>query len=184
MTKKNQNRFWFLFVMSILMFGISMVVWTVKQAMSIPVHESNNFMLKYQHADMNINQIMELQAKFDALYNIELKNVQTITLSEEFQNTNAKIEQATPIKLSNTSNSFSYHISKKDGTAVDNATVSFLLTRPHSIDDDALEENIAFKDAHYITKSLDLSKKGRYTLQLKVEIGELTGYSEIAAYLK
>ncbi|HIP50815.1 MAG TPA: hypothetical protein EYG94_01905, partial [Campylobacterales bacterium] len=61
MTKKNQNTIWFLFVMSILAFSISMITWTVKQAVSLPVQESNNYILKYQMADLNINKIMELE---------------------------------------------------------------------------------------------------------------------------
>ena len=183
MTKKNQNRFWFLFVMSILMFGISMVVWTVKQAMSVPVHESNDYMLKYQMADMNINQIMKLKARFDLNYNIELKNVEEIDLDEDLQNTNAKRALSKPIKLSIGANSFSYALTKKDGTVVENAEVSFLLTRPHSRNDDNLEEKVFFKNNLYITKALELNKKGRYTLQLKVKINGLIGYSEVSAYL-
>ena len=183
MTKKNQNRFWFLFVMSILMFSISMIIWTIKQAISIPVHESNNYMLKYQMADMNINEIMELKARFDAKYNIEIKNTQFIDLSSELQNTNAKRAQMKPIKLTMGKNSFNYSISTKNGKSVENAQVSFLLTRPHSRNDDNLEEKVSFKNNLYVTKALELSKKGRYTLQLKVKIDGLIGYSEISAYL-
>jgi nitrogen fixation protein FixH len=184
MTKKNQNRFWFLFVMSILMFGISMVIWTVKQAMSVPVHESNDYMLKYQMADMNINEIMTLNARFKISYNIELKNVEEIELDEDDQNSNAKRALQKPIKLSKGTNSFQYFISKKDGTAVEDAKVTFLLTRPHNRTDDIKEENVSFKDAHYLTKALELSKEGRYTLALKVEVNGLVGYLETAAYLK
>ena len=183
MTKKNQNRFWFLFVMAILTFGIGMVIWTVKQAISIPVHESNNYMLKYQMADMNINEIMELEAKFNTKYKIELKNTSFINLETDLQNTNAKRTQKKPIKLSKGANSFDYAISQKDGNVISNAKVTFLLTRPHSRKDDNLEESIPFKKGFYKTKALELSKKGRYTLTLKVEIDKLIGYSEIPAYL-
>lgn len=183
MTKKNQNTIWFLFVMSILGFSISMITWTVTQAVSLPVQESNNYILKYQMADLNINKIMELEAKFNAKYKIELKNSTFIDLDEEHQNTNAKRAQTKPVKLTRGENSFDYAISQKDGTIMNNAKVTFLLTRPHSRDDDKLEENVVFKDGHYVTKAVELSKKGRYTLQLKVEIDGLIGYSEIPAYL-
>lgn len=182
MTKKNQNRFWFLFVMTILGFGISMVIWTVKQASSVPVHESNNYMLKYQMADMNINEIMELEAKFQEKYLIEIKNTELIKLEENRQNTNAKRAQSTPIKLHTGLNSFTYSITEERRN-VKNAKVTFLLTRPHSRDDDHLEENIPFKDGYYKTTAVELTKKGRYTLQLKVEIDGLIGYSEVSAYL-
>ena len=183
MTKKNQNRFWFLFVMTILFFGIWMIVWTVKQAISVPVHESNNYMLKYQMADMNINQIMELEAKFNVKYNIEIKNTQFIDLNDDLQNSNAKRVLQKPIRLSKGANSFQYFISKKDGTAIENAKVTFLLTRPHNRTDDHKEENVSFKNTHYVTKPLELTKKGRYTLALKVEVNGLIGYLETPAYL-
>ena len=183
MTKKNQNRFWFIFVMSILLFGISMIVWTVKQAMSVPVHESNNYMLKYQMADMNINDILELKARFDINYNIELKNVKEIELDDDLQNTNAKRAQQKPIKLTKGANSFQYVISKKDGTVIENAKVTFLLTRPHSRVDDTKQESVVFKNTHYITKALELNEQGRYTLAIKAEVNGLIGYLETPAYL-
>ncbi len=183
MTKKNQNRLWFIFVMSILTFGISMIIWTVKEASSVPVHESNNYMLKYQLADMNINKIMELQEKFNQKYQIELQDKEFIDLSVELQNLNAKRAQKRPIKLIKGLNSFKYAITTKDGGIVNDANVTFLLTRPHSREDDQLEESLQFHQNYYITKPLMITKKGRYTLQLKVEINGLVGYSEISAYL-
>ena len=182
MTKKNQNRFWFLFVMTILGFGISMVIWTVKQASSIPVHESNNYMLKYQMADMNINEIMELDEKFKAKYSIKIEDTELIALDDDAQNTNAKRVQTTPIKLTSGSNSFTYSVMQKQ-TNVENAKVTFLLTRPHSRNDDHLEENVKYENNLYQTKAVELTKEGRYTLQLKVEIDGLIGYIETPAYL-
>ena len=183
MTKKNQNRLWFAIVMGMLSFGIYMVIWTVKQAVSIPVQESNNYMQKYQMADMNMNQIMELEAKFNAKYNIKLNDTTFVELDDSLKNTNAKRVQSKPIKLTMGKNSFSYTISTKDGQSVKNANVSFLLTRPHTREDDALEENVTYKDGHYATKPITLTKKGRYTLQLKVTIDKIIGYSEVSAYL-
>lgn len=183
MTKKNQNRFWFLFVMSILGFGISMVIWTVKQASSVPVHESNNYMLKYQMADMNINEIMELEEKFNAKYIIDMDGGELLELEVDAQNTNAKRAQTTPIKLSAGSNSFSYSVLTHDVRRVEDANVTFQLTRPHSRNYDHLEENVQYIDGYYTTKAIKLTNKGRYTLVLKVEIDGLIGYSEIPAYL-
>lgn len=168
--------------MLILGFGITMIIWTVKKASSVPVQESNNYMLKYQMADMNINKIMELEEKFNTKYRIEIQNTQFIELKENQQNTNAKRAQGKPIKLNAGANSFSYAITE-DEKNVNNAKVTFLLTRPHTREDDYLEENLTIKDGLYQTKTIKLSKIGRYTLQLKVEIDGLIGYSEIPAYL-
>jgi hypothetical protein len=184
MTKKNQNRFWFTLVMGMLSFGIGMVIWTVKQASSVPVHESNNFMLKYQMADMNINEILALEKKFNQKYTIELKNFELIVLNEELQNTNAKRAQTTPVKLHTGDNSFNFDIRSTEGASVEDANVTFLLTRPHTRVDDVLEESVQYSNGQYLTKSFQLKNKGRYTLQLKVEINGLTGYREISAYLQ
>ena len=173
-----------MFVMSILLFGISMIVWTVKQATSVKVQESNNYMLKYQMADMNINKIMKLEEEFKAKYSIELQNTTFINLEEELQNSNAKRAQQKPIKLTLGDNSFSYAITTKRGEVVKDAEVSFLLTRPHTRVDDQLEKKLKFDGKYYLTQALKLSKKGRYTLAIKVKIADVTGYLETPAYLK
>ena len=184
MTKKNQNRFWFAIVLGFLSFGIGMIVWTVKQAISIPVHESNNFMLKYQMADMNINEIITAKKRFDGKYTIELANAELLELSKEENNDNSKRKQATPVKLSLGENHFSYLIKGKDGTVVNDANVTFLLTRPHSRNSDTLQTNVPFVEGHYQSKIVEIKDAGRYTLQLRAYVDDSIGYSEISAYLK
>lgn len=185
MTKKNQNRLWFAIVLGFLGFGIIMIIWTVKQAVSMPVQESNNFMLKYQMADMNINTIIEAQKEFDKNYTLELQNKEVIQLDEEDQNTNSKLNYVAPIKLIKGENYFSYRISKSDGTSINDANVTFLLTRPHTRKNDSLQKSVDFKDGSYTTQIFNITEAGRYTLQIRAYIDAQTiGYSEIAAYLK
>jgi hypothetical protein len=45
-------------------------------------------------------------------------------------------------------------------------------------------ENIAVENGKYTIKNIAISKAGRYTLQLRVAIGNTVGYSEVPAYLK
>jgi len=184
MTKKTQNTLWFLFVMGILLFGIGMIIWTVVKSISAPVHESNNFMLKYQTTDMTINQIVELQQAFDTNYTIELQDVQEVELPVKYQNVHAKRSLQKPIGLTSGENSFRYEITRKDGSIVQDAQVDFLLTRPHIRTDDSLENNVSFRDNLYVTKPLNITKEGRYTLLLKVTIDEVVGYLQTAAYLR
>ena len=184
MTKKNQNRLWFAIVMGMLSFGIGMIIWTVKQATSLPVHEANDFMLKYQQADMNINQILANKAKFDSKYTIKLEDVELITLPEEYQNSNSKREQPKPVKLNKGENSFKYTVQDKNGNPIQNAEMTFLLTRPYTQVEDQQENNVTFNNGFYVTKKFELSNKGRYILQTKVTIDGLTGYTKTAAYLE
>jgi hypothetical protein len=52
-------------ILGFLAVGVTLSYWTVKSASSIPVQESNNYMMKYQQADMNINEIIKRKALFD-----------------------------------------------------------------------------------------------------------------------
>ena len=182
MLKQNkQKTYWPHMIMGFLVVGITLSYWTVKSASSLPVQESNEYMLKYQQADMNINDIMEKRALFDKRYTIEILNAQTMML--ELENTKrAKEEKEILLHLGK--NSFSYRVSRKDGSIVNDANVTFLLTRPHSRKEDILRENIKISDGKYSISDVNITKAGRYTLQLRAQIGDAIGYSQLPAYIK
>jgi len=182
MAKKNKEKtYWPHMILGFLVLGITLSYWTVKSATSMPVHESNEYMLKYQQADININEILEGKAKFDQSYTIELINVK----KEMYKLENAKRAKAeSSIVLTQGNNNFTYLVTTKDGRVVSDANVTFLLTRPHSVKEDKYVENIPFTDGKFQVSDIDILKAGRYTLQLRAKIGENTGYSQIPAYLK
>jgi len=184
MSEKNKGRFWVAFILGILGFGIYMIIWTVKSASSVPVHESNDFMLKYQRADRDINSILNDKKIFDSKFQIELQNKKIIILNKEDQNSNSKRKQTNPIELINGENYFAYTIKTNNGIIVNDANMTFLLTRPHTRNDDNVEENIQIKDGIYKTQKFNIIHPGRYSLQTRIQIGNIVGYSEISAYLK
>ena len=94
-------------ILGFLVVGITLSYWTVKSASSIPVQESNEYMLKYQMADMNINQIMEKKTAFDKAYDIHILNVETMVMTD---NVNSNCPQPNPVKLSHGMNTFSYEV--------------------------------------------------------------------------
>lgn len=147
----------------------------------MPVQESNQFMLKYQMADININDIMEKKIAFDQAYTINILDVETMIMTD---NINSNIAQPNPVKLSRGSNTFLYEVIAKDGTKVSDANVTFLLTQPHSRTEDKLFLNVPYVDGKYHVKDVNITKAGRYTLQLRAEVDDTIGYSEISAYLK
>jgi len=181
MAKNNEKTYWPHMILGFLTIGITLSYWTVKSASSMPVQESNQYMLKYQMADMNINQIMERKMAFDKAYSINIVDVETMVMTD---NVNSNRPQPNPVKLSSGTNKFSYLVTKKDGTVVNDAKVSFLLTQPHSRRNDLFLENVVFKNGSYTTEAFEITEAGRYTLQLKVVLTGSTGYSAIAAYLK
>jgi hypothetical protein len=75
-------------------------------------------------------------------------------------------------------------VKDKQGGIVNDAIVSVLLTRPHSVSEDNFIENVSIKNGKYVIDNISITKAGRYTLQLKVDMGDTVGYSEIPAYLK
>jgi len=168
-------------ILGFLTVGLTLSYWTVKSASSLPVQESNQYMLKYQKAELTINDIVESQKAFDKAYMIAIQGVETMVMTD---NVNSNRPQPNPIILTHGENSFSYRISKKDGTVVKDANVSFLLTRPHTREEDVTIDHVAFKEGRYNTPALDIGKAGRYTLQLRATIGKVTGYSALSAYLK
>ncbi len=181
MANNKEKTYWPHMILGFLVLGMTLGYWTVKSASSMPVQESNEYMLKYQVADININEILESKAGFDKSYTIEIRDVKRIMVKLE----NAKRAKAeNSVVLTQGKNSFTYAVTTKDGTAVPDANVTFLLTRPHSVSEDKYVENIPFADGKFQISDIDIEKAGRYTLQLRAKIGEVTGYSQIPAYLK
>jgi hypothetical protein len=181
MAKNKEKTYWPHMILGFLAIGITLSYWTVKSASSMPVQESNEFMLKYQMADMNINEIMESKIAFDKAYTIRLLDVETMVMTD---NVNSNRAQPNPVKLSPGRNTFAYQVVAKDGTKVSDANVTFLLTQPHSRSEDQLFENLPYLDGKYQAREVNITKAGRYTLQLRAKVGDKIGYSEVSAYLQ
>ncbi|MCF6243709.1 MAG: FixH family protein [Sulfurovum sp.] len=181
METKSKKTYWPHMIVGFLLLALTLSFWTVKSASSLPVQEVNDYMMKYQQADIHINDILEKKAAFDALYNIEILGTQMMVMTD---NIHSNLPQPNVIKLSQGKNTFTYTVKKNEGKIVEDANVSFLLTRPHSRKDDVMIENISFKDGVYRT-SVDIQKEGRYTLQFRAIMNENTiGYLQLPAYLK
>lgn len=180
MENSNTKTYWPHMIVGFLFLALTLSYWTVKSASSLPVQEVNEYMMKYQQADIHINEILEKKIAFDKLYEIEIQNTETMVMTDNVHSNRA---QPNPVKLSQGKNHFSYVVRTKDGKAVPDANVSFLLTRPHSSKDDLMMENIPFKNGQYVTEEMDIINAGRYTLQLRVTIGDTIGYAKTPAYL-
>ncbi len=181
MAKKNREKtYWPHMILGFLLVGITLGYWTVKSATSIPVQESNNYMMKYQQADMNINKIIESEKAFDKAYGIEISNVEMLPVKKNEVMHRQLKEQ---VKLRKGENTFTYFIRAKNSEAVPDANVSFLLTRPHTKDDDVMIETVPLSDGKYTVK-VSIEKPGRYILRLRAKVGGSIGYSDIPAYLK
>jgi len=167
-------------ILGFLLIGITLGYWTVKSATSIPVQESNTFMMKYQQADMHINDILKQKAAFDRRYTIVLTGAE-MQLTAIAHSKVAKRERSVLLKRGE--NSFRYHIETKAGETVSDANVTFLLTRPHTDREDFAVRKVPLVGETYLVQGVRVDKPGRYTLQLKVKIGDAIGYASSPAYL-
>ena len=159
--------------------GIMLGYWTVSSAINMPVNESNAFQSKYQQADMHINEIIEAQQRFDAKYRIT-----AIDFKESSFKPNAFLKRSHGeiIALAK-QNQLQYRLQTLTGVAVNDANISFLLTRPHTVVDDQKFDALSAEKGIYSVK-FDLEKPGRYTLRLRVQKGDAVGFVQHEAYLE
>ena len=181
MANNREKTYWPHMIVGFLILGIVLGYWTIKSAISMPVQESNEYMLKYQKADININEILTKKKAFDKLYTINILDTKTMIMTD---NINSNVQNTKLVALKNGSNSFSYEVSAKDKTIIKDVNVTFLLTRPHSVREDKIFENIPLVDGKYYINDVNITKEGRYTLQLRAEVKDTIGYSQIGAYMK
>lgn len=181
MSKNKERSFWPYMVLGFLAIGITLSYWTIKSASSMPVQESNTYMMKYQSTDRFIHKIMSEQKAFDARYKILLEDVE---LSNVNNNIHAKALSGEVVKLDSGVNSFTYKVTDKDSNSIEAQDIKFMLTQPHSRKNDTEASNIQFKDGKYVV-SFDVLNAGRYTLQLRAAISDgVVGFSEVPAYLE
>ncbi len=178
--KTKETSYWPHMILGFLVIGLTLGYWTVKHASSLPVQESNEFMMKYQKADLNINEILAQKARFDKQYTIEIDAVR-----KPYEVENSKVQKVlNAVVLHEGENSFVYHIRDKQGNNVADANVTFLLTRPHTDQEDQMLNNVPNRNGEYVIENVKITNPGRYTLQLRAVIGDAVGYSEIPAYLE
>jgi len=181
MAKRHKEKsYWPHMILGFLVVGVILSYWTVKSASSIPVQESNEYMLKYQQADLNINEILHRKALFDRDYTIKIEADSALV---DIENSKA-FKTLRSVILQSGENRFVYQVMTRNGEPVTDMNVTFLLTRPHTVEDDIYIQDIPYMEGKYVVENVHVTKPGRYILQLRVQKGEAVGYSEIPAYLK
>jgi len=174
----NSGKFWPYMILGFLAIGITLGFWTVKSTISMPVRESNEFMLKYQDADKIANEIIEAQQRFDKKYNVEFSGLE----KSDFKPKHLKRKPHQYYALKE-SNNISYKVTTKDGKAVNDANVTLLLTRPQTNVDDRYFKNIKSNgNGEYRVNNLVIQKPGRYILRVKIQKGNDIKYIDTYAY--
>lgn len=179
----NNKTYWPHMIVGFLFIGLTMGFWTIKSASSMPVERENAYMMAYQDADKNFNEIQEAQAKFNSKYTIKLLNAKIVHIDD---NNNSRKYHNDPIELAQNS-SIKYDIIDKNGKSVtDDLNVTFLLTRPQTDKEDQKIGKLSKIDgSNWQTPNIQIVNKGRYTLVLRVAAPDgSVGFLETPAYLK
>ena len=181
MANNSVKTYWPHMILGFLAIGLTLSYWTVKSASSMPVQESNQYMLKYQVADIHINEILEKKMAFDKAYTLTLVGKETMVMTD---NVNSNRPQPDAVKLSVGKNTFSYEVLTKEGKPVSDANATFVLTQPHSRQEDQVFFSVPYREGKYQVNNVNIHKPGRYLLQLRAEVAGTVGYLESSAYLK
>ncbi|WP_263833987.1 FixH family protein [Sulfurospirillum oryzae] len=134
--------------------------YTIKIATDNPVEMDTFYMEKYQKVDQDINQILELQDKFNAKFDL--------AYSTE--------------KFNMGQNSITLKLTDKNGQAIDNATITMMLSRPDSNKENKQLSPSKVENGNYTFGPFEITKPGRWQILSKIEVGEFKGYHKNEAY--
>ncbi len=182
MSKNKEKTYWPHMIVGFIFIGITLGYWTVKHAAALPVQKSNDFMMEYQDADINYNAIVQKRAAFDKRYRITLVDKQREVINTDIH---SKVTHPPSVLLHKGVNNFRFRITDTQGNALSGAEVSFLLTRPHTRQDDQRFDKVPYENGYYVIKDVKIEKPGRYELQLRAKVDDAhIGYYKEPAYLK
>lgn len=158
---KNERNYWPHTVIGMIVACVIACGWTIKIAvMDHPVEMDTFYMEKYQKVDQNINEILELQAAFNAQFDL--------TYSTE--------------KFALGKNSMVISLKDKKGNAVENAKVTMMLSRPDSNHENQQLSPSSIQNGEYHFGPFEIAKVGRWQILSKIEVGEFKGYHKNEAY--
>ena len=77
-----KRNYWPIFFIGIFTFVFSMIVWTVKSAVSLPVIENHSFMKKYQDVDKDYNDILGLRKEIALALGIDVHELDIVKIND------------------------------------------------------------------------------------------------------
>ncbi len=134
-----------------------MCVWTVAVAQSMPVHDDKSYFADYRDVDMNINEIIATQQKFDKKYNVYFKD-EAFIIGE---------------------NSIKLKITDKENNSINSAKVDILITRPLTSVSDKKLVPTQTEDGVYKFEPFDIKDLGRWQIQSRIVIDDLIAFNKI-----
>ena len=141
----------------LLVFGFA--VTTIVVTSTMPVEKSDTYMMYYQEADANANELIEARIAFDKKYTIEY-----ITDGLSMDNSIIK-----------------YKVYDKESHPVDNAKIKVIITRPNNHKNDQELNNPSVANGIYTFAPTTLAKEGRWDVMAKVNVDNLQRFYNVKA---
>lgn len=177
--KKNDNgKYWPYMILGFLFIGITLGFWTIKSTISLPVHESNEFMQKYQDADKDANEIIESENRFDSKYNVSFEGLEKSDFKPKF----LKRKPHHYYSLSSINNLI-VKVTPKGSESIESIKTVAVLTRPQTELDDKKLKVTKSGEGVFEIKEFTVEKLGRYIIRLKIsDDANATKYLDIYGY--
>ena len=150
-------------ILGFLFIGITLGYWTIKNTISLPVHQSNEYMMSYQDADKDANEIIESMQRFDKKYEVSISGLEKSDFKPKFLK--RKPHQYFVLNKTNTIN---VNVNPKGNNSIKSINLKGILTRPQTERDDKELNITKVSDGKFIIKNFVVEKLGRYIVRLKI----------------
>ena len=164
MSKKNDSgKFWPYMILGFLFIGITLGYWTIKNTISLPVHQSNEYMMKYQNADKDANEIIESMQRFDKKYEVSISGLEKSDFKPKFLK-----RKPHQYFVLNRVNTLDIIVTPKGDSSLSKIAIKGILTRPQTEMDDKDLNITKISDGKFQIKDFSVEKLGRYIVRLKI----------------
>ncbi|MCK9472616.1 FixH family protein [Sulfurimonas sp.] len=141
----------------ILVFGACVA--TIVVTNTLPVQNSDTYMMNYHEADEKANDIIKAAIEFNSNYKIEY-------ISDKLDLQNSVIK---------------YKVSDLNANPINNAEIKVVVTRPNNHKYDQELSNPKVQNGIYTFESLKLAQEGRWDIMSKVTVNEFHRFYNVKA---
>ncbi len=160
--EKKEINFWPYTIVGMILTVVMLSAWTIKVALKNPVQLENSYMMKYQDVDENINEILLKQNRFRSRYIVALSGN----------------------RLSVGANRVEVGITDKNGTNIEGAQITALVTRPDTTEFDVTLKNFTYSGSKYLSEEFNISKTGRWNILVRVNVDGDEGFETYKTFIK
>ncbi len=156
---KNKGMIWPYAIGASITLVFGFCVATIVVTSKLPVENSDTYMIYYQEADANANELIKARIAFDKKYKIEY-----VTDGISCEETTLK-----------------YRVTDIESNPISNAKFKVIITRPNNHKHDQELTNPTFLNGIYTFSDVKLAQKGRWDIMAKVNVDDLQRFYNVKA---